>query len=400
VNDGARKWRMGMLGGGEGAFIGAVHRIAAAMDGQIELVCGCFSSDPERSQRAGQQWFLNPERVYSDYQQMMACEAALPADHRMDFVVIVTPNHLHLPMALAALEQGFHVFCDKPATLDVAQALQLQTAVERTGLQFGLAHTYLGYPMVQEARRRIAAGELGPIRKVVVEYFQGWLADDQETQGNKQAAWRTDPQQAGGSCTMGDIGVHAFNLLESVCGLDVTALCADVRSTVPGRLLDDDGSVMLQLNNGARGVLLASQVATGEENHLRLRVYGERAGLEWSHQDPNSLWLKFNDQPQQCLRTAGAGTAPLSALRTPAGQPEGYLEAFANLYRSFIARLPGGIPANHSPSAETVVSGVAEALRGMQFIETVITAGRSQQKWHPFMADLTTDATSTTGEQH
>ena len=283
------KVRMGMVGGGEGAFIGAVHRMAAAIDGEIELVCGAFSSDPERSARSGSALHLDTDRVYTDYQTMMQAEAALPADQRMQFVAIVTPNHLHFPVAEAALQAGFHVMSDKPATFDLAEALKLRELVEETGLLYGLTHTYTGYPLVKEARQRIAQGQLGNIRKVVVEYPQGWLADRQEDEDNKQAAWRLDPAQAGISSCMGDIGVHAANLAEYVTGLSISELCADLHAFVEGRELDDDGSILLRFNNGARGLLYASQVCVGEENAIRLRVYGEKGGLEWAQQEPNTL---------------------------------------------------------------------------------------------------------------
>lgn len=379
-----RKIRMGMVGGGEGAFIGAVHRMAASIDGQIELVCGCFSADAGRSRLSGEALSLPAERVYSDYKSMMATEAILPADKRMEFLAIVTPNHLHLPVALAALAGGFHVMSDKPATLNLAQAGQLREAIEASGLLYGLTHTYAGYPMVREAQRLVAAGELGEIRKVVVEYNQGWLAAAEEREGNKQASWRTDPARAGASCTMADIGVHAFQMAEMVSGLAVTELCADLGAVVEGRQLDDDGAVLLRFNNGARGVLMASQIAVGEENNLRLRVYGERAALDWSHEDANTLWLKTNDQPAKRLRTGwpGLGEDIESLARLPAGHPEGYLEAFANLYKQFAQQVRQfGIPGEQQPKALTL-PGIIDGLRGMAFIETVVDASDSEKKWH------------------
>ena len=375
-----------MVGGGEGAFIGQVHRIAAAMDGEIELVCGAFSSDPERSRRSGMALHLPAERCYADYVSMMAAEPALPEQQRMQFVAIVTPNHMHFPVAEAALRAGFHVLSDKPATLDLQQALALRDIVNETGLLYGLTHTYTGYPLVKEARARVLAGDLGPIRKVVVEYPQGWLADTEGDTDNKQAAWRLDPGQAGISCCMGDIGVHAANLAEYVTGLKIAFVCADLTSFLEGRTLDDDGAMLLRFDNGAKGVLMASQVSVGEENALRIRAYGERGGLEWSQQEPNTLWLKWNDRPTEMLRTGGDYLGALAAAntRTPAGHPEGYLEAFANIYMAFAgqvrARESGESPAERSSD----LPGIGEGIRGMTIIELAVAASASDTKWHPF----------------
>ncbi len=368
----AGRVRMGMVGGGEGAFIGAVHRMAAALDGEIELVCGCFSGDPERSLRSGQALGLSAARCYGNYLAMMAAEAALPAAERMEFVAIVTPNHLHLPVAAAALEAGFHVLSDKPATLNLVEARELMLAAGRSGLHYALTHTYIGYPLVQEARARVLHGDLGAVRKVVVEYSQGWLAAD----ADPSELWRLDPAKAGPSCCMGDIGTHAFNLAETVTGLRVSALCADAGPLVPGRQLDDDGTAMLRFENGARGVLIASQVSVGEENNLSIRVYGEHAGLEWHQQEPNSLLLKYNDRPAQILRTGwpGVGDPAASLNRVPAGHPEGYLEAFANLYRQFAARLRGHADGLYQP-------GLEDAWRGMAFIDTVLASSAAGGRW-------------------
>ena len=327
------KIRMGMVGGGEGAFIGAVHRMAAALDGGIKLVCGAFSSDAERSKRSGAALLLPEERVYPDYTAMMQGEAKLPADRRMQFVAIVTPNNTHYPIARAALDSGFHVLSDKPATLKLQEALALQAQLQQTGLLYGVTHTYTGYPLVKEARQRISAGALGAVRKVLVEYPQGWLADPQEASGNKQAAWRLDPSQAGISSCMADIGVHAANLAEYVSGLKISKLCADLTSFVEGRALDDDGSMLLRFDNGARGVLSASQVCVGEENSLRIRVYGAKGGLEWSQLEPNTLWLKWPDRPTEMLRSAAEYLSAAARIntRTPMGHPEGnYIPKSAN----------------------------------------------------------------------
>lgn len=378
-----RKVRMGMVGGGEGAFIGAIHRIAAAMDGEIELVCGCFSAESERSLRSGLALNLRPERVYSDYVSMMVSEAALAADKRMEFVAIVTPNHLHLPVAKAAFSHGFHVLSDKPATIDLNEVNELIHSAETSGQLYGLTHTYLGYPMVQEARHRVANGELGEVRKIIVEYSQGWLASSEGDVDNKQAAWRLDPQQAGASCCMGDIGIHAFNLAETISGLQVAQMCADIGPLVPGRELDDDGTVMLRFENGARGVLIASQISVGEENNLSIRVYGEHAGLVWRQEEPNTLLMKYNDRPTQIVRTAWSGATDWGLVRTPAGHPEGYLEAFANLYRQFAqgvrARAEGS---ELDPNVGLSMPGLEDARRGMAFIDTVVKASAGGGKWH------------------
>ena len=379
------KIRMGMVGGGEGAFIGAVHRIAAGIDGDIELVCGAFSSDTQRSFRSGAALYMPPERVYADYEQMMTGESQLPPEQRMQFVAIVTPNQQHFPVATAALTAGFHVLSDKPATLSLSEALRLRETVATTGLLYGLTHTYTGYPLVKEARERVAAGQLGAVRKIVVEYPQGWLADRQEDADNKQAAWRLDPAQAGVSSCIGDIGVHAANLAEYISGQTISHVCADLTAFVEGRTLDDDGSILLRFDNGAKGILSASQISVGEENALSIRVYGEKGGLEWRQQEPNTLWLKWPDQPTQMLRAGGSYLGEMASVntRTPMGHPEGYLEAFANLYMAFAgqvrAREMGTVPDARAMDCP----GIAEAVRGMTFIELAVAASASDIKWHP-----------------
>lgn len=380
-----QKVRMGMVGGGEGAFIGAIHRIAANLDGQIELVCGAFSSDPQRSQASGRHLFIDEHRCYASYQQMFEQEAKLPEDKRMMFVAIVTPNHLHFPVAKMAMEHGFHVLSDKPATLNLTEALALKSIQQKYQRLYALTHTYTGYPMIKQARHLIGEGALGDVRKVVVEYSQGWLANkDDET--SKQASWRLDQTRSGISCCMGDIGVHAANLVEYVSGLRVVALCADLNTVVDDRHLDDDGLVLLRFNNGYKGVLIASQIAVGEENNLRLRVYGEKASLDWSQMEPNSLWLKTQNQPAQLLR-AGVGELcgnAQSALRTPAGHPEGYLEAFANLYLNFAKQICAFEAGENVTNEQFDVTGIDEAIRGMAFIENAVAASQSETKWHPF----------------
>ena len=316
---------------------------------------------------------------------MMAAEASLPVDVRMQFVAIVTPNHLHYPVAIAALRSGFHVLSDKPATRDLAEALQLRDVVAQTGLLYGLTHTYTGYPLVKEARTRVAAGELGTVRKIVVEYPQGWLAAPAD-QANKQAQWRLDPARAGVSSCMGDIGVHAANLAEYVSGLEITEVCAELTAFVEGRQLDDDGSVLMRFAGGARGVLMASQISIGEENGLRIRVYGDSGSLEWSQCEPNSLWLKWPDRPAQLLRSGSDYLGELASLnsRTPPGHPEGYIEAFANIYMAFIGQIRAA-QAGKAPDARAAdCPGIAAAVRGMTFIELVVAASDSDQKWHAF----------------
>lgn len=375
-----------MVGGGEGAFIGAVHRAAARLDDQLELVCGAFSSDAERSRRCGRELKLEAERCYTDYAVMLEREAERVPDERMEFVAIVTPNHLHYPVAARALQHNFHVLSDKPATISVDECRKLRSAVEASGCLYGLTHPYTAYPMIVEARRRVASGELGQIRKVLVEYTQGWLAEPVEHQGNAQASWRTDPAQAGPSGCFGDIGVHAFNLAEFVTGLKVTSLCAALNRVVPGRTLDDDGTALLRFDNGAHGVLVASQICTGDENELRLRLYGEKAGLDWRQLEPNSLWIRPAHQPAALLRTGMdyLDGPTLERTRLPSGHPEGYIEAFANQYRMFASQVAAYRDGALSPAPEHCVPGIDAAMRGMAFIEASVAASHSEQKWHAF----------------
>ncbi|MEO2266329.1 Gfo/Idh/MocA family oxidoreductase [Pseudoalteromonas sp. YIC-656] len=384
-----KRVRMAMVGGGEGAFIGAVHRIAARLDGHIDLVAGAFSSDPARCLTTGAQLGLSPERCYPDYQSLLQKEAQLPADIRADFIAIVTPNHLHFPVAKMAIEQGFHVLSDKPATLSLREAKELEAVLSQHSSLYGLTHTYTGYPMIKEAKHRVATGQLGEIRKVVVEYSQGWLSQATDEQG-KQAKWRLDSSKSGISCCMGDIGVHAANLAEYVSGLAITELCADLNHVLPGRALDDDGTVLLRFNNAAKGVLMASQIAVGEENNLRLRIYGDKASLDWSQMEPNSLWLRPHNTAATLLR-AGVGElcdATMKALRTPAGHPEGYLEAFANIYSNFAAQITAFKAGDTATNEAFDVPGIHDALRGMAFITNAVEASTHDTKWHPFKMDL------------
>jgi predicted dehydrogenase len=376
------KLKMGMIGGGKGSFIGRVHHMAAVLDNEIELVCGAFSSDPQVSIASGLDYKLPDSRVYDSYQQMFEKELLLPHGERMDFVTIVTPNYLHFHPAKLALENGFHVVCDKPMTFDLKEAFELKAIKEKAGMLFALTHTYTGYPMVKEARHIIHSGKLGRIRKVLVEYTQGWLADLQEIKGNKQASWRTDPKRAGVACTMGDIGVHAFNLAEYVSGLKVKQLCADISILVEGRKLDDDGAVLLRFDNGAHGVIIESQICAGDENDVRLRVYGEKGGIEWHQMDPNSLELKWSDKSKEIIRT-GVGNLSAAAkahTRIPAGHPEGFIEAFANIYRNFVFSVHA-LREGIEPNPVYDFPGMQEGVRGMAFIEKTIESGKSNQKW-------------------
>ena len=380
------KLRLGMIGGGQGSFIGAVHRMAASLDGLYELVAGAFSSNADTSRATGQQLGLAPDRVYASYQELVEQEAQRPAAERVQVISIVTPNHLHFAPAKLALEHGFDVVLDKPMTFSLAEAQELAAVLTATGRKLCLTHTYTGYPMLKEARHLVASGALGTVRKVYVEYPQGWLSTPEESGENKQAAWRTDPARSGIAGAMGDIGTHAFNLLEYVSGLHVTELCADINTVVPNRRLDDDGAVLLKLGDGASGVLVATQVAAGEENNLRLRIYGEKGGLDWQQADANTLLVKWLDRPTEVRRT-GAGYLSANALhnsRIPPGHPEGYLEAFANLYRNFALTLLAEQGGPSAPPEAQDYPGIEEGLRGMAFIENVIASGQSEQKWTKF----------------
>lgn len=384
-----RKLRMGMVGGGKDAFIGAIHRIAANMDGLIELSCGALSINPEVAVDSARSLFLPEDRTYLTYDEMITKESQLPADKRIDFVTIVTPNFAHFAPAMMALDHGFNVVIEKPMTFTLDEAKQLKQKLEQTGLQLCLTHTYSGYPMVKQARAMVQGGELGKVRKVIVEYPQGWLSRLSEREGNAQAAWRTDPKRSGKAGAMGDIGTHAAHLAEYITGAKITKLCADLNTMVEGRMLDDDGSVLLKFDNGASGVLVATQIAAGEENALKIRIYGEKGGIEWAQQEPNTLWVKWLDEPTQMLR-AGAGNKNLSSFathncRTPGGHPEGYLEAFGNIYRNFALTLLSKLDGKE-PSKEMLdFPKVEEGIRGMAFIDNVVASGQSSQKWTDFV---------------
>ena len=376
-----------MIGGGPGSFIGDIHHKAAIMDGQIELVCGAFSSDPEKSKQTGAAMHIPALRVYNSYKEMFTIEKALTNDVRMDFVSIVTPNHLHFEPARLALENGFHVVVDKPMTFDLKEARELKQIAERSGKYFCLTHTYTGYPMVKEARQQVMNGNMGKIRKIYVEYLQGWLNDFVEGTDNKQAAWRTDPSKSGLSGAMGDIGTHAFNLAEYVSGLQVTHVCANLNTYVKGRKLDDDGDVLLKFDNGASGVLIATQIATGAENNIKIWVYGEKGGLEWQHNDPNTLMMYWPERPAEVLRAGADYLSPAAKhnTRTPPGHPEGYIEAFANHYRNFAYCIKAKMNGEEPNPLWLDFPGIEEGLRGMAFIEHVVASGKSKEKWREFV---------------
>ncbi|MDH7599567.1 MAG: Gfo/Idh/MocA family oxidoreductase [Sedimentisphaerales bacterium] len=381
-----RRLRMGMVGGGPGAFIGEVHRKAARMDGLIELVGGAFSSDPERSKAMAKELCLDPSRVYKDYKEMIAKERQLPPGDRFDFVTICTPNHLHFPIASELLKAGLHVMCEKPMTMDVKEAKQLQRLVKKTGLVFGLMHNYTGYPMVKLARDMVRAGELGKIRKIVVQYPQGWLASALEKTGNKQAGWRTDPRQSGASGCGGDIGTHAENLAEYITGLRMTHICADLTTFVPGRKLDDDCNCLVRFDNGARGVLHASQVSIGEENNLAIWVYGEKGGLEWHQEHPNYLYVKRPDGPLEVWRRGNPYVAAKSqaagrATRLPFGHPEAFIEAMANIYSNFAHTVAAAIEGTEPDELAKDFPTVDDGVRGMLFLEALVASTKANQKW-------------------
>jgi predicted dehydrogenase len=381
-----RKLRMGMIGGGKDAFIGAIHRIAANMDGQIELVCGALSMHADVAQESGKMLFLPEDRTYNTYDEMFEAESQRPANERMDFVTIVTPNFAHFAPAMHALEHGFNVVIEKPITFTLEEAKQLKQKVDETGLMLLLTHTYAGYPMVKEAKQLIKSGALGKVRKIYVEYIQGWLSRLSEREGNAQASWRTDPKKSGKSGCMGDIGTHAAHLAEYISGLKITELNASLNIVVNGRMLDDDGAVLLRFEDNATGTLIASQVAAGEENALKIRVYGENGSLEWEQMEPNTLTVKWLDKPAELLRAGSGYTDRLSSYathnsRTPGGHPEGYLEAFGNLYRNFALTLSAKIEGTEPKPEWLDFPGIDEGIRGMAFINNVVASNESNEKW-------------------
>lgn len=381
-----RKLRMGMVGGGRGAFIGAVHRRAALFDGGVELVAGAFSSTREKSLESGRDLYLPEDRIYGSWEEMVEAESKMPEDQRLDFISVVTPNHLHYPVSMAFIQAGFNVVCDKPLCHTVEQAMDIVRAVRENNVLFAVTYNYTGYPMVKQARALVRSGALGEIVKVIVEYPQGWLAQPAEMMGNKQAEWRTDPARSGIAGCIGDIGTHAENLLSYITGLEIEAICADLTTFVAGRRLDDDGNILLRFKNGAKGILTASQVSVGEENNLRIRVWGTKAGLAWSQENPNYLHVISNDGPEQIYKRGNAYNAPeaAAATRLPSGHPEGYYEAFANIYKNFTdairAKLSGREPSGNALD----YPGPVEGARGVYFIHKVVESSASDRKWTPF----------------
>ena len=377
------KLKMGMIGGGMGSFIGAIHRNAAFLDNKIELVSGCFSSSFENSLQTGKDLYLDKERVYKSFEEMLSRESALSKSERIDIVSIVTPNHLHFSPAMMALEKGFPVIIDKPLSFNSIESKKLKEKVDETGLPFAVTHTYTGYPMVKEAKYLINSGKIGKLRKVAVEYPQGWLSTRLESTDNKQASWRTDPKKSGKSGSMGDIGTHAANMVEYITGKKILKLFSKVNIFVHGRPLEDDGNVLISLEDNIEGNLMTSQVATGEENDLKIRVWGEGGGIEWKHSDPNSLILKLNGSPNQIYR-AGVDNSYLSDFalancRTPSGHPEGFIEAFANIYRNF-AYSVNNFNSNKKDNPLYDYPTVREGHRGMKFIDAVIESS-DKKKW-------------------
>ncbi len=377
---------MGMVGGGRGAFIGGVHRMAANLDGKIELVAGCFSSDAETSRLSGEDFFLNPNRVYSSYEEMARAEAVLSAEERIDFVSIVVRNNLHYPVAKCFLEHGINVICDKPLAFNLEEALALRELVRKTGKVLALTHNYTGYPMVKEAREMVRKGKLGRLLKIVAEYPQGYAVGDVDREGPTQInSWRTDPAVSGASNCMGDIGTHAENLGRYITGLEIEELCADLTTFIPGRELDDDGNVLIRYKGGARGILYASQISNGDENNLNIRIYGTKASLEWHQEEPNDLIVKYADKPRQIYRRGNEylGNAAQGNSRTPFAHPEGFIEAFANVYLAAAAAIwdeVNGIQTEREYDFPTVDDGVY----GMAFIETVVKSSKGEDKWTRF----------------
>jgi predicted dehydrogenase len=380
-----RKLRMGMVGGGRDAFIGAVHRRAAMLDGGVELVAGAFSSTPEKSRESGLDLYVPEDRIYGTWEEMLEAESQMPEDRRLDFVSVVTPNHMHYPVSIAFVKAGFNVACDKPLCHTVEQAMDIVKAVRESDVYFAVTYNYTGYPMVKQARAMIQNGELGEIRKVIVEYPQGWLSEPTD-EGNKQAAWRTDPARSGIAGCIGDIGSHAENLASYITGLEITGVCANLSIFVPGRQLDDDGDVLLQFSNGAKGLLTASQISVGEENNLRIRVWGTKGALSWVQENPNYLHVYSNDAPEQVYKRGNGYNvaAAAAATRLPTGHPEGYFEAFGNIYKNFGDAIRAKITGVEPDEITLDFPGPVEGARGVYFIHKVVESGASDAKWTPF----------------
>jgi predicted dehydrogenase len=378
---------MGMVGGGRGAFIGQVHRMAANLDGKIELVAGCFSSDADTSRLSGEDFFLDPSRVYGSYVEMAAAEAALPNSERIDFVSIVVRNNMHFDVAKTFLQAGFHVVCDKPLAYSLTQGLELSNIVSETGLVFALTHNYTGYPMVKEARRMVRDGELGRLLRIVAEYPQGYAVGDVEGGGQGQISnWRSDPKVAGASNAIGDIGTHAHNLVRYVCGVEVDEMCAELTAFIPGRELDDDGNILIRFKGGAKGIIYASQISNGDENALSIRAYGTKASIEWHQEYPNDLIVKFANAPRQVHRRGNdyLGAAAKANTRTPFAHPEGFIEAFANVYLAAAAAISDRIDGKPAPDDGYDFPTVDDGVAGMAFIETAVKSSKSNEKWIKF----------------
>jgi len=380
---------MGMVGGGRGAFIGQVHRMAANLDGKIDLVAGAFSSDPEKSRLSGEDFFLDPSRVYTSYQEMARAEAALPADKRIDFVSIVVRNNLHFDVAKTFLEAGINVLCDKPVTFNLEQALQLRSIINRTGLVFALTHNYTGYPMVKEARRMVRAGELGRLLKIVAEYPQGYAVGDVEGDGQGQIAnWRSDPSVSGVSNCIGDIGTHAHNLVRYICGVEIESMCAELTAFIPGRQLDDDGNILVRFRGGAKGIIYASQISNGDENALSIRAYGTKASIEWNQEEPNDLIVKYANAPRKIYRRGNDYLGPEAKAysRTPFAHPEGFIEAFANIYLAAAEAIADRVEGRPAPAGGYDFPDIRDGIAGMAFIETAVKSSQSADKWVSFPA--------------
>jgi predicted dehydrogenase len=373
-----------MVGGGQGAFIGGVHRLAAQLDGQAELVAGCFSRDPANTKATGAQLYLDPNRCYASYAEMAEKEAKLPADRRIDFVSVVTQTVSHHAIAKVFLEKGFHVVCDKPMTISVAEAEDLARTVEKTGQLFALTHNYTGYPLVRHARELFRSGKMGKVRKVVIEYLQDFLMYPHEKEGMKQAVWRVDPAQAGPGGTLNDVGTHCENILEFVTGEKIVELCADIATFLPDRKLDEDANVLLRLGGGGKGLITVSQVATGEENGLRVKIYASEGGISWEQENPNTLTLFRYNQPRQVLTRGHAeylAKAATEATRVPTGHPEGFIEGFANIYCGMVAAIRSRLEGEHDVPAGDTFPTVHDGLRGMRFVEAVVRSARSGSAW-------------------
>ncbi len=376
-----RKLRMGMVGGGAGSFIGDVHRKASSIDGMIDLVCGAFSSGAKKSVASGKALNLDESRCYGSFEEMIKKEKALPEDVRMDFVSIVTPNHMHFPPAKMALENGFNVVCDKPVTLTLDEAVELESVIKKSGKLFALTHNYTGNSMIKQAQAMVAKGELGKIRKIQAQYLQGWLSTSLEKTGQKQAAWRVDPKRSGIGGALGDIGTHAENLIEYVTGLKIDEIAADLGCFGEGRILDDDGNMLIRMENGAKGSISISQIALGEENNLAIRVYGEKGSLEWHQENPNELITRWLDEPKKIYTPNGIGLhdKALEVSRIPAGHPEGYLEAFATIYKNFSIHLSA--INNGEIIDKPDYPGIEDGVRGMKFIYAAVDSDKNNSAW-------------------